>query len=66
MKTHGSITTIEARQTLDILHPAARVMELRRAAHKIMTTWIWQFNTGELPHRVGRYVLPSKHGRGAA
>lgn len=52
------ITTLEARQRLDILHPAARVQELRGQGYDIITHWAIQ----ETPlgrHRVAQYVLLS-------
>lgn len=35
----GALTTQEARRLLDVLHPAARIMELRRLGHPIDTIW---------------------------
>ena len=34
---HRPLTTIQARQELDIFHPAARVQELREQGYKIHT-----------------------------
>lgn len=50
------ITTLEARQKLDVLHPAARIMELRKAGINIMTYWR-TVDTGKAKHRVAEYVL---------
>jgi len=51
------IDTVTARHDLDILCPAARVLELRRRAHKIETVWIdRQTDCGKV-HRVALYVL---------
>lgn len=52
----STITTLEARQELDILHPAARIQELREAGHKIETHWTTG-DTGRAKHRVACYVL---------
>lgn len=52
----SSITTLQARQELDILHPAARVKELREQGHNITTHWTTD-TTGKAKHRVGCYVL---------
>lgn len=53
----GPITTVEARRHLDILHPAQRVMELRRAGYPIETVWVTQATDAGALHRVGRYIL---------
>lgn len=52
----ATITTLQARTRLDILHPAARVQELREAGHKIVTHWTTA-DTGKGNHRVACYVL---------
>ncbi|MCX7067676.1 MAG: hypothetical protein NTW85_08310 [Methylococcales bacterium] len=49
-----SLTTLQAREHLDIMHPAGRVMELRKQGFNIMTYW-----TNEAKHRIARYVLLS-------
>ena len=51
------ITTLQARQEIDVLHPAARVMELRRAGHDIATEWTFDVNSEGHLHRVARYTL---------
>ncbi len=57
LHTHGSITTCEARRKLDILCPAARVMELRRSGLEIDLIWVDDLSEVGQPHRVGRYIL---------
>lgn len=52
----NSITTMQARQELDILHPAARIQELREADHNIITYWKI-VDTGKAKHRIASYVL---------
>ncbi len=54
--THGSMTTLEARQVLGVCAPAARVMELRRKGHKIETVWTDDIDSTGKIHRVARYV----------
>lgn len=54
---NGSITTCEARRELDILCPAARVMELRRRGLEIDLIWVDDLSEMSQPHRVGRYIL---------
>ncbi|WP_411726050.1 helix-turn-helix domain-containing protein [Methyloglobulus sp.] len=58
MRGSSPITTLEARQKLDIMHPAARVQELRGLGHDIITHW-QTVDTGKAKHRVARYVLLS-------
>lgn len=50
------MTTLQARSELDIMHPAARVKELRERGHNIVTHWTVE-HTGKGRHRVARYVL---------
>lgn len=57
----ATITTVEARTELDILHPGGRVIELRKAGHNIVTHW-QTVHTGKGKHRVARYVLLSGDG----
>lgn len=54
---HGPLTTLRARQALDVMHPAARVMELRIAGHQVITTWALEPTDCGRLHRVARYVL---------
>ncbi|MBU4396472.1 MAG: helix-turn-helix domain-containing protein, partial [Proteobacteria bacterium] len=37
LSRYGTLTTLEARSGLDIMHPAARVMELRQQGKQIDT-----------------------------
>ncbi len=50
-----SLTTLQAHEHLDIMHPAARVQELRKQ-HNIITHWTTD-DSGKAKHRVARYVL---------
>jgi len=50
------LTTLQARKELDVLHPAARVMELRIRGHNIVTHWTIS-DTGKAKHRIASYVL---------
>jgi hypothetical protein len=53
---HGRLSTLQARHDLDVLHPAARIMELRKQGHRIAMIWK-QDDTGQASrHRVGCYV----------
>ncbi|MDI1307886.1 MAG: helix-turn-helix domain-containing protein [Methylotenera sp.] len=58
---HGSISTSEAREKLDIYYPPARAFELKRDGYQILTIWnSWTSEHG-IQHRIGRYVLTQKH-----
>jgi hypothetical protein len=56
-KQRESITTLQARRELDVLHPAARVMELRRDGYPIVTAWTFDITSEGHTHRVARYQL---------
>lgn len=61
LRKHGSITTIDARQYLDILNPHARIWEMRnRFGEQIETFWVYQETEKGKQHRVGKYVLMVK------
>lgn len=53
----GPVSTLEARRELEILCPAARVLELRRMGNDIATVWTREETEGGVPHRVALYVL---------
>ncbi|MGZ8946404.1 MAG: helix-turn-helix domain-containing protein [Methylococcaceae bacterium] len=55
----ATITTLQARQELDIFHPAARIQELRDLGYKIDTHWT-TVDTGKGKHRSACYVLLAK------
>lgn len=50
---HKPLTTIEAREELDIMQPPTRIFELKEQGHNIVTQRITQ--NGH--HGVARYVL---------
>jgi len=52
LKANGSMTTLEARNILYIMHPASRIQQLREEGVNIQTV--------TLENRVARYVLGSK------
>ena len=54
---HAPLTTLQARERLDIMAPAARVMELRKRGHDIKTVWTWDLSPSGKAHRVARYIL---------
>lgn len=51
------VDTVMARRELDILCPAARVLELRKHGHRIDTVWIDRSTDCGKVHRVALYVL---------
>lgn len=58
IQERGSISTIEARKPdLDIMHPAARIMELRKAGVSIETIRVSVPTEAGKMHSVGRYIL---------
>lgn len=58
---HGYLTTTDARQSLDIMHPAGRILELRQQGVGIRTDWK-TIDTGINKHRLARYVLTKFNG----
>lgn len=57
LKKHKSITTIEARSVLDILHPAGRIKELIAKGYFIHKIWVQEPTDCGRLHRVARYYL---------
>jgi hypothetical protein len=51
------LTTLQARHYLDILHPAGRIMELRKRGHKIQMVWVDDISESGKFHRVAKYIL---------
>lgn len=51
------VTTIQAREQLDIMSPASRVQELREQGYNIQTVWTTGENAQGNKHRNARYVL---------
>lgn len=63
----GPITTVQAREQYDVMHPAGRIKELRSRGFNILTCWRIVETIPGVKHRVARYVLvPGEHqGRAA-
>lgn len=57
---HGSITTQQARELLDIYFPPARIKELRQAGYLINTVRVRWVSEYGITHSIGRYVLVRK------
>lgn len=57
LRSGKTLTTLEARAILDVLHPAARVLELRRLGFQIQTIRTNDLSQAGKIHRVARYIL---------
>lgn len=53
----GSITTQQARDELEVMHPAGRIMELRKKGVEIVTVWAHEQSAGGVVHRIARYLM---------
>lgn len=51
------IDTITARRELDVMHPSARIMELKKRGQRIDTVWVDRPTDCGKVHRVALYVL---------
>ena len=62
LKTHGTITTLQARSLLDILSPAARIFELRHNfGYLINKIEIADYTDAKRKHTgIAKYVLVSE------
>ena len=62
LKTHGTITTLQARSELDILSPAARIFELRHNfGYLINKIEIADYTEAKRKHTgIAKYVLVSE------
>jgi hypothetical protein len=57
LQTGKRLTTLYARHYLNTMHPAARVMELRKAGHNIVTHRRKDTDSAGRVHQVAEYVL---------
>lgn len=55
-RTCSTLTTLQARQQLDVMHPAARVQELKSLGCKIDTVRTTDMTPEGKAHRVAKYV----------
>lgn len=60
------VTTFEAMRHLDVYHAPARVLQLRKAGHPILTLWQTVTTEAGAQHRVGLYVLRHNVEQGGA
>lgn len=63
LEANGDLTTQQARVELDVMHPAARVMELRKRGFEIMTYWKDYPTSDGKFHRMAKYVLMKTGGK---
>lgn len=56
LQSCGSLTTQDLREWLDIMHPAGRILSLRRRGYDIQTFWGTYPTTCGKIHRMARYV----------
>ena len=57
---HGSISSAEAREKLDVYYAPARIFTLRQNGYLLNTVWDnWTSEHG-IKHRIARYVLTQK------
>jgi len=59
----GSISTFESRRDLDIMHPSARIMELKKRGEPIQTVRVPEVSPAGKVHNVARYYLASEAGK---
>ena len=59
----GPVSTLDARKFHDIMHPAARVQELRNRGHLIDTVWTDDVTAEGFVHRVALYLYRGERGR---
>lgn len=57
LQSNQRITTLEARNILGIMSPAARIQELRKAGHDIATLQQWATDAAGKRHKQALYVL---------
>lgn len=53
------LSTFELRD-MGIMHPAGRVMELRRQGYRIELHWIYEPDANGVDHRLGQYVFQGR------
>ncbi|KPJ67582.1 MAG: hypothetical protein AMJ43_04075 [Coxiella sp. DG_40] len=52
-----TLTTFQARNKLEIMHPSGRVLELRQRGWNIKTDWTTELSPEGVAHRVAKYFL---------
>jgi hypothetical protein len=60
LKQFGSLTTLQARHQLDVMHPGMRLCELRKWGYPIATIWTLDYTPEGNRHRVAKYVISKK------
>ena len=62
----GPTTTVQLVREHDVLHPPARILQLRKRGFDIATVWVNAETLRGAVHRVGKYVLQGEPARSAA
>lgn len=62
LRNVGPITTLQARNELGVMHPSARLLELRKAGYNIQSLRSWDTDAAGNRHWQGLYVLLSSKG----
>ncbi len=57
LREHGEISTVTCREEYGVMSPAARIMELRRTGHAIVTKRCVAYDFAGVPHRSAVYIL---------
>jgi polyhydroxyalkanoate synthesis regulator phasin len=57
---HGELSTDDARTVYAAMSPASRIMELRKAGHRIRTVYRTVADAQGVLHKMGVYVLVSE------
>lgn len=57
LKHEGCIATSEAREYLNVMHPAARICELRNCGYDIVTVWQRIADSAGVVHRQATYAI---------
>lgn len=53
----GEVTAMELQQLADLRHPPARILQLKKAGHSIVSRWVVQVSNLGHAHRTAMYVL---------
>ena len=57
LKEEGGLSTLDAREKLGIMSPAARIFELKEGGYPIVTVWMIEHDVTGTPHRIAKYIL---------
>ncbi len=64
LQVHKKLNTLTAREKLGIMHPAMRVLGLKKSGLDIEIDWVYATDATGVRHRVAQYhMLPERQGR---